>query len=107
MKAMRCARGWTCPRRACGGELRERGYDVRGDAGPIVPVVLGSESAALDLARALEDRGVYAPAVRPPTVPPGACRLRLSVRANHTDAEIGRLVQAMRERRATDVPVTN
>lgn len=87
-------------------ELRELGYDVRGDAGPIVPVVLGSERVALRLARGLEERGVYAPAVRPPTVPPGACRLRLSVRANHTDAEIGLLVQALRELRAADLVAT-
>ncbi len=89
------------------GELRELGYDVPGDAGPIVPVVLGSESAALGVARALEERGVYAPAVRPPTVPAGACRLRLSVRANHTDAEIGALVQALRELRAADLVATD
>jgi 8-amino-7-oxononanoate synthase len=89
------------------GELRELGYDVRGDAGPIVPVVLGSESAALGLSRALEVRGVYVPAVRPPTVPPGACRLRLSVRANHTDAEIDTLVQALRELRAADLVATD
>jgi 8-amino-7-oxononanoate synthase len=89
------------------GELRELGYDVRGDAGPIVPVVLGSESAALGLARALEARGVYAPAVRPPTVPPGACRLRLSLRANHTDAEIAVLLQALRELRPADLVATD
>ena len=89
------------------GELRELGYDVRGDAGPIVPVVLGSESAALGLARALEARGVYAPAVRPPTVPPGACRLRVSLRANHTDAEIGVLLQALRELRPADLVATD
>jgi 7-keto-8-aminopelargonate synthetase-like enzyme len=89
------------------GELRELGYDVQGDAGPIVPLVLGSESAALRLARALEARGVYAPAVRPPTVPPGACRLRLSVRANHTEAEIGILMQALRELRPADLVATD
>jgi 8-amino-7-oxononanoate synthase len=89
------------------GELRELGYDVRGDAGPIVPVVLGSESAALKLARALEERGAYAPAIRPPTVTPGACRLRVSVRANHTDAEIGALVQALRELRPADLIATD
>jgi len=80
-------------------ELRGLGYDVRGDDGPIVPVVLGSEDAALTLARELGGRGVYAPAIRPPTVPPGTSRLRLSVRANHTDAEIDTLLSALRDLR--------
>ena len=77
-------------------ELRRYGFDIRGDAGPIVPVMLGSEELALAFAGALEERGIYAPAVRPPSVPSGSCRLRISVRANHTDAEIDRLLLAMR-----------
>jgi 8-amino-7-oxononanoate synthase len=81
-------------------ELREFGYDVRGDDGPSVAVIAGSEAAALDLARGLEERGVYAPAIRPPTVPPGSCRVRLTVCAHHTDAQIDTLLQAMRELRA-------
>jgi 8-amino-7-oxononanoate synthase len=82
------------------GELRDFGYDVPGDDGPIVPVVLGSERAALALARALEERGVYAPAIRPPTVPSGSSRLRLTLRADHTATEIDALLRAMRELRA-------
>jgi 8-amino-7-oxononanoate synthase len=83
------------------GELREFGYDVRGEAGPILPIVLGSEEAALVLARGLEDRGVYAPAIRPPTVRPGSSRLRIVVRASHTAAEIDLLLRALRELRTT------
>jgi 8-amino-7-oxononanoate synthase len=82
------------------GELRDFGYDVPGEEGPIVPVVLGSERAALALARALEERGVYAPAIRPPTVPSGSSRLRLTLRADHTAVEIGALLRAMHELRA-------
>jgi 8-amino-7-oxononanoate synthase len=78
-------------------DVRELGYDVRGDDGPIVPIVLGSEGAALALARGLEERGVHAPAIRPPTVPPGTSRLRISLRANHTPAEIDRLLGALRD----------
>ena len=81
-------------------ELRETGYDVPGEEGPIVPVILGSERAALALARGLEERGVYAPAIRPPTVPSGSSRLRLTLRADHTAAEIDALLGAMRELRA-------
>lgn len=80
-------------------ELRGLGYDVRGAAGPIVPVILGSERAALVLAGGLEERGLYAPAIRPPTVPPGTSRLRLTIRADHTQADIDLLLRAMRELR--------
>ncbi len=82
------------------GELRELGYDVRGDEGPIVPVVLGSEEAALVLARGLAERGVYAPAIRPPTVPAGSSRLRIAVRTDHAEEDISVLVRAFRELRA-------
>ena len=84
-------------------ELRGLGYDVRGEEGPIVPVVLGSEHAVLVLARALEERGVYAPAIRPPTVPPGSSRLRITVRANHTESEIDVLLRAMRDLRTAAI----
>ncbi len=62
---------------------------------PIVPVVLGSEARALEVAAALLARGIVAPAVRPPTVPPGESRLRLSVRANHSVEDIERLLREL------------
>ena len=80
-------------------ELRALGYEVCGAEGPIVPVILGSEDAALVLARSLEERGLYAPAIRPPTVPPGSSRLRLTIRADHTEADLEGLLRAMRETR--------
>lgn len=80
-------------------ELRGLGYHVRGDEGPAIAVIAGSETAALDLARGLEARGIYAPAIRPPTVPHGSCRVRLTVCAHHSDAQIDALLQAMRDER--------
>jgi 8-amino-7-oxononanoate synthase len=62
---------------------------------PIVPIVAGSETAALDAASALLRQGLFVPAVRPPTVPPGSSRLRVTLSAAHTDAEVGRLVGAL------------
>jgi 7-keto-8-aminopelargonate synthetase-like enzyme len=55
----------------------------------------GAPQAAMDLAARLLDAGVFAPAMRPPTVPAGQCRLRLSAMATHTDEDIRRLVEAL------------
>ncbi len=69
--------------------LREVGAVTCGDErSPIVPILLGTETHALNLSRALLEKRIYAPAVRPPTVPPGASRLRLAVRADHTDEHL-------------------
>ena len=64
---------------------------------PIVPVIVGAPQQALDLAARVWDRGCWAPAIRPPTVPEGTARLRLSVTALHTDAHIDALVEALRD----------
>jgi 8-amino-7-oxononanoate synthase len=68
-----------------------------GHPSPIVPIVLGAEAAALDAARALLERGIYIPAIRPPTVPRGTSRLRLTLSAAHTDEMIARLKTALGE----------
>lgn len=78
--------------------LRTIGYPVPARDVPIVPVAAGSERAAMDLMNRCIERGVYAPAVRPPTVPPGSSRLRVSVRANHTNEHIDMLLAALAER---------
>jgi 8-amino-7-oxononanoate synthase len=62
---------------------------------PIVPLVLGAEHAALSASAALLDEGLFVPAIRPPTVPPGASRLRVTLSAAHTDQEVERLVSAL------------
>jgi 8-amino-7-oxononanoate synthase len=63
----------------------------------IVPVVVGEAGRALELSQRLWDRGCWVPAVRPPTVPQGTARLRLSVTALHTDAQIDALAEALRD----------
>ena len=75
--------------------LIELGLTVLGDeATPIVPVLIGSEARAAALAAALEAHGVLAPAIRPPTVPAGAARIRLTAMATHTEAHIDRVLVA-------------
>jgi 8-amino-7-oxononanoate synthase len=59
---------------------------------PIVPLVLGSARTALEVARRALADGVLAPAIRPPTVPEGTARLRLTPIATHTEAQIDRAV---------------
>ena len=65
---------------------------------PIVPVVVGDEQAALDASRLLVEEGFLAVAIRPPTVPAGTARLRLTFTAQHPDEAIERLATLVRER---------
>ncbi len=62
---------------------------------PIVPFVCGEEERALAAAAALLDEGLLVPAIRPPTVPPGSSRLRVTVSAAHTDAQVDHLLHAL------------
>jgi len=62
---------------------------------PILPYICGEEDAALAAAAALRERGIVVPAIRPPTVPPGTSRLRVTVSAAHTDEQIGALQRAL------------
>jgi 8-amino-7-oxononanoate synthase len=64
---------------------------------PIQPVILGSESAALDASHALRARGLWVPAIRPPTVPAGTSRLRITFSAAHDDGDVDRLLAAVAE----------
>ena len=76
--------------------LRSNVDRVRADhPSPIVPIVLGDEQRALDAAAALLERGLLVPAIRPPTVPPGTSRLRVTVSAAHTDDDVDRLLDAL------------
>jgi 8-amino-7-oxononanoate synthase len=65
---------------------------------PIVPVIVGEAEAALAASRVLADAGFLAAAIRPPTVPAGTARLRLTFTALHPDEEIDRLADVVRER---------
>ena len=68
-----------------------------GHPSPIVPIVLGPEEAAVAASGALLERGLWVPAIRPPTVPPGTSRLRVTFSAAHTDDEVSRLLDALAE----------
>ena len=63
----------------------------------VVPVLIGDTQATVRIGAALRDRGILVGAVRPPTVPDGTSRLRISVSAAHTPAHIEKLVQCVSE----------
>jgi 8-amino-7-oxononanoate synthase len=75
--------------------VAEAGFAPPGHRSPIIPVVLGSEQAALSASAALLDDGLWVPAIRPPTVPVGTSRLRVTLSAAHSDDDVSRLVQAL------------
>ncbi len=61
----------------------------------IIPIVVGDEDRALAASAALLEQGILVPAIRPPTVPAGTSRLRVTVSAAHTDDDLDRLIEAL------------
>jgi 8-amino-7-oxononanoate synthase len=64
---------------------------------PIQPLIIGDAGDAIAVSEALWDRGIWVPAIRPPTVAPGSARLRITLSAAHSDADVDRLVAALAE----------
>jgi 8-amino-7-oxononanoate synthase len=64
---------------------------------PIVPILLGSDGRALAVSAALAARGIFVPAIRPPTVPVGSARLRITLSASHGRSDLLALVAALAE----------
>lgn len=73
------------------GALPLRRWQLMPSSTPIQPIKIGDNAAALGAATALWDAGLWVPAIRPPTVPPGTARLRISLSAAHTPDDITRL----------------
>lgn len=71
-------------RQALAGE----GFAVRDEDVHIIPLIVGDEHAAMRLCQDALERGVFVQAIRPPTVPAGTSRLRLTVMASHTEREL-------------------
>lgn len=68
--------------------LCDAGFNIGASDSPIVPLIVGDNDAALRFSGALEEEGVLAVAIRPPTVPDGTARIRFSLSAVHTDKEL-------------------
>ncbi|MFQ5478813.1 MAG: 8-amino-7-oxononanoate synthase [Candidatus Binatia bacterium] len=78
-----------------GARLRRAGLRVPQTGSQILPVIVGGATDATDLARRLLDRGIYVAAIRPPTVPRGSSRLRISLMATHSSQQIAALHDAL------------
>jgi 7-keto-8-aminopelargonate synthetase-like enzyme len=76
--------------------LREMGYEVLAGDSHIIPVLLGDASLATRLSAALLERGVFVHGIRPPTVPAGTSRLRISPMATHAPAQIDHALEQLR-----------
>ncbi len=75
--------------------LAQEGFEVAGSSTQIVPLVVGDASLAVRMCEAALERGVFAQAIRPPTVPAGSSRLRLAVMASHTRDELRDAARAL------------
>ena len=76
-------------------ELTAAGFDICGSESQIVPVVIGKASDAVAISKRLFDEGFLIPAIRPPTVPRGKARLRISITANHEPADLTNLCELL------------
>ena len=75
--------------------LEAAGFSPSESTSPIQPLVVGDPARALRLSRGLEDRGFLVGAIRPPTVPEGTSRLRVTLSAAHREDDVDRLLDAL------------
>jgi 8-amino-7-oxononanoate synthase len=75
--------------------VEQIGLSVIDSITPIQPILAGSSTQAVAWSRHLEQQGVLVSAIRPPTVPEGSARLRVTLSANHTDRHLTRLLDAL------------
>lgn len=77
--------------------LTGSGARLAPSATPVQPLIVGANATALAFADALRERGILVPAIRPPTVPVGTARLRISLSAAHSFEDVHKLVEALRD----------
>jgi 7-keto-8-aminopelargonate synthetase-like enzyme len=85
---------WRNQRRTVEG-IKKAGFELVSYDTPIIAVLVGEVQATLALAAKLKERGIYAPAIRPPTV--RVPRIRVTISAAHTDEDIDALVSVFKE----------
>ncbi|WP_047152075.1 8-amino-7-oxononanoate synthase [Aneurinibacillus tyrosinisolvens] len=75
-------------------ELSRMGFRVLDGETPILAVLIGEAETAVAFSKKLETNGIFAPAIRPPTVPAGSSRIRITVMSTHTDEDIKELIES-------------
>jgi len=81
--------------------LKLRRWRLMDSATPIQPVIIGSNQETLAVSEALRERGIWVPAIRPPTVPKGEARLRISLSAVHSLEDVAQLAGVLNELEST------
>jgi 8-amino-7-oxononanoate synthase len=74
----------------------EMGPNIGSSTTQIIPIILSDSAKALDISRNLFEAGYFISAIRPPTVPSGTARLRISVQSDHTQKQLGGLCETLR-----------
>jgi 8-amino-7-oxononanoate synthase len=74
---------------------QQLGFVLSPSSTPIQPLMLGDAQAAVEVSRRLRERGILVTAIRPPTVPEGSARLRITFSAAHTATQVDRLLEAL------------
>jgi 8-amino-7-oxononanoate synthase len=87
--------------------LRADGWDLSGTASQVIPIVVGSNEDALAFAHFLRERGFAIRAIRPPTVPMGSARLRLSLTARISATELQRLRECLKAWQASRIALSS
>lgn len=77
--------------------LRGLPWQLMASETPIQPLLVGGNDAALTLSEGLRARGIWVPAIRPPTVPSGTARLRITLSASHTADDVAHLIEALHD----------
>ncbi|HMA82207.1 MAG TPA: aminotransferase class I/II-fold pyridoxal phosphate-dependent enzyme, partial [Candidatus Binatia bacterium] len=81
--------------------LRKLNFSVAEVDSPIVPLIIGDAEKTMRFSERLLEKGVFAQGIRPPTVPPGTSRLRITLMATHTEAHIDKALCAFKEIKET------
>lgn len=76
--------------------LSSLGFHIGASESPILPLIVGDAGACMRLSEELLQKGVFAQGIRPPTVPPGTSRLRITLMATHTPEHIARALEAFK-----------
>ena len=80
--------------------LKENNFEYVSSGTPIIPIIFGSEIKTLKISKFLFDNGIYIPAVRPPSVPKGSSRIRITLMSNHTPKHINKLKALLKKLKA-------